>query len=529
MNSILVWFRTDLRTFDNPSVFKALEAAVKDRLPVIALYVLSPSDFTRHKVSAVKIDFILRNLKTLSDKLWTDFKVPLIIESIEKPREVDAVLLRLVSTYGVKKLYFSNEYEVHETKRDLRIEEQLQTRERGVLVFRSDDQVVVPPGLLKSASGNPYSVYSFFKKSWFELVRNRKDLYLNVHDPEKFKQAYLALQTSFHADALKLKPSQVPDSVSGFELDTEKKQYMKKSYPAGEPVAFEKLKNFAEKRIKNYKVDRDIPSIDGTSSLSPYLASGVLSAKYCVVKAMEANHGHLDTGNLGAVTWIQEIIWRDFYKSILFCFPRVCKDKPFKMETINVPWLFDEAQFKAWKEGKTGYPIVDAGMRQLNATGWMHNRLRMIVASFLTKHLLISWQHGEEYFSLNLIDHDFASNNGGWQWAASTGTDSQPYFRVFNPLLQSQKYDPEGKFIRKWVPELEKVPKKFIHDPSAMPKSEFAKLKYPARIVEHESSRKRAIDAFASLKAPKEDAASESKSDDSDMPPIGNKKRKIQK
>ncbi|RKP17893.1 DNA photolyase, FAD-binding/Cryptochrome, partial [Rozella allomycis CSF55] len=225
----------------------------------------------------------------------------------------------------------------------------------------------------------------------------------------------------------------------------------------------------------------------------------------CLNEALIANKGLLDSGNEGAVTWISELCWREFYRHVLFHYPRVCMYQPFKLETKNIKWRDDPEGFEKWCKGETGYPIVDAGMRQLNKTGWMHNRSRMIAAMFLTKDLLIDWRKGEKYFMENLIDGDFASNNGGWQWSASTGTDSQPYFRVFNPLLQSQKNDPDGVFIKKWVPELKGLNKKQIHCPKdCLGASEFKKLNYPLPLVDHDMARKRAIDAFKNLKTDEE-------------------------
>ena len=191
-------------------------------------------------------------------------------------------------------------------------------------------------------------------------------------------------------------------------------------YAAGEDVAQSKLKEFLAKRAATYDKDRDIPSINGTSALSPYLSAGVLSARQCLAAAMSANNNRLESGINGLVIWISELCWRDFYRNILVAFPRVCKNKPFKVDTDKLQWKYDEKALQKWKEGKTGYPIVDAGMRQLNATGWMHNRLRMVTAMFLTKDLLIDWRLGEKYFMENLIDGDFASNNGGWQWVGSS-------------------------------------------------------------------------------------------------------------
>jgi deoxyribodipyrimidine photo-lyase len=359
-----------------------------------------------------------------------------------------------------------------------------------VTIHTFEDLVVVPVKQLKAkSSGRVSTIYSPFKKAWFEYVRTHPDL-LKLCDDVAFTNA-----------KVEVKPDTVPEYLPGFELDPKKKANFAKWYAEGEDVAHTKLNDFAETKMKQYKAQRDFMANDGTSSLSPYLAFGVLSAKQCVVAAKLANDGKLDTGSEGIVTWIQELIWRDFYKHILAEFPHVCMNRPFRKDTERVKWLENTELFQAWCEGRTGYPIVDAGMRQLNETGWMHNRARMITASFLSKHLLTDWRLGEKYFAQHLIDHDFSSNNGGWQWAASTGTDSQPYFRVFNPTLQAERFDSDGAYVCRWVPELKglKNNKSIFSPTAALGAAKVKQMGYVAPIVEHEMARKRAIAAFKSL------------------------------
>lgn len=272
-------------------------------------------------------------------------------------------------------------------------------------------------------------------------------------------------------------------------------------WPSGEKHALSRLKAFIDNRIADYADHRDTPSLGGTSTLSPPLAAGILSPRQCLHAALAANQNRIDSGKNGVVVWIQELIWREFHKSVLVGFPRVSRARAFKQDTERIRWKDDGKAFKAWCEGRTGYPIVDAAMRQLNATGWMHNRLRMITAAFLTKDLLIDWRKGEAYFASRLIDFDLASNNGGWQWSASTGTDAQPYFRIFNPTSQSERFDPDGAFIRKWVPELEDLPAKQIHAPADKAGRDlFSGLDYPDPIVDHAKARDRAIKVFKDLK-----------------------------
>jgi deoxyribodipyrimidine photo-lyase len=235
---------------------------------------------------------------------------------------------------------------------------------------------------------------------------------------------------------------------------------------------------------------------NGTSTLSPYLASGIVSARQCFHYAMIKRH-HA-ASSVGFDTWISELCWRDFYKHILVAFPKVCRNQPFKDETKALKWQQDEVLFTAWCNGKTGYPIIDAAMRQLKKTGWMHNRLRMITAMFLTKDLFIDWRLGERFFMQHLVDGDFSANNGGWQWSASTGNDAVPYFRIFNPVLQSKKFDPDGRFIRQFIPEISHLSDQQIHLPHA--KGQVSQLNYPLPIVDHSLARTFTLSQFNALK-----------------------------
>ncbi|MHC4092761.1 MAG: cryptochrome/photolyase family protein, partial [Planctomycetota bacterium] len=261
-------------------------------------------------------------------------------------------------------------------------------------------------------------------------------------------------------------------------------------------VARRRLRTFVSQRIEHYDEARDFPAKNGTSALSPYLAAGILSPRQCLSAALEANSGRLDSGNKGVTTWISELIWREFYRHVLIGLPRVCMNRPFRSGTDRLPWRCDEGQFHAWCEGRTGVPIVDAGMRQLAQTGWMHNRLRMIAAMFLTKDLFIHWRWGERCFMRHLVDGDFANNNGGWQWSASTGTDAAPYFRIFNPIIQSRRFDGNGDFIRRFVPELRGVPVAAVHEPHS---GSCQSPDYPKPIVDRNTVRERVTKAFRQL------------------------------
>jgi len=268
-------------------------------------------------------------------------------------------------------------------------------------------------------------------------------------------------------------------------------------WPVDDETLSKIVHDFIADKLTSYDDNRDIPSIKGTSGLSPYLALGIVSTKQLLINIQQQYPDILTTSKSKTFTWINELVWREFYRHLISEFPKLSRGDNFNEKYNAVKWRKNEDDFNAWCEGRTGYPLVDAAMLQLKQTGWMHNRLRMVVASFLTKHLLIDWREGEKYFMKHLIDGDLASNNGGWQWAASTGCDAQPYFRIFNPITQSERFDPTGKFIRKYLPELKNVPDKQIHFPHTYIAS-MGKTKdcYWPAIVDHKAARERALAAF---------------------------------
>lgn len=338
------------------------------------------------------------------------------------------------------------------------------------------------PGEIRTkADGSFYTVYTPFKKAcWAHF--NEHGGWEVLPEPASQKKSGVSDDTA-------------PDAAEGFGASGVDPGL----WPGGEAAAHERLTRFVGERIGAYKDARDFPDRDGTSAISPYLSLGVLSPRQCVVPALARNRGRIDGGNEGIVTWIQELLWREFYRHVMVAFPRVCKHRAFRPGFERVAWRDDPAGLEAWKNGRTGYPIVDAAMRCLKRTGWMHNRLRMIVAMFLTKHLLIDWREGERHFMRHLVDGDLASNNGGWQWSASTGTDAQPYFRIFNPVSQSRKFDPDGSFIRRWLPELASLDDALIHEPWVSPLAA-SSIDYPGPIVDQSAGRKRALAAFEAVR-----------------------------
>lgn len=484
-DAVVHWFKCDLRTKDNHALFSAGEKAKEKGVPLVCIYIVSPQDFEAHLTSPVRVDFILRTLEVLKKDLGK-LDIPLYVETVEKRRNVEGRILELLEEWGASHLFTNVEYEVDELRREARLVKTC--LEKGIAMDVLADTCVVSPGELSSGTGKQYSVYSPWFRSWVAHIHSNIALLDLFSPPDKNP----ACARNIFA---KLFETKIPDAPSNKRLtDVERKRF-RSMWPPGEEEAHERLAKFADERIGQYAEKRNFPAQNGTAVLSVHFASGTLSARTAIRTARDHNNTKkLDGGIQGIQTWISEVAWRDFYKHVLAHWPYVCMNKPFKPEYTNIEWEYNNEHFKAWCEGKTGYPIVDAAMRQLNHCGYMHNRCRMIVGSFLAKHLLIDWRMGERYFMEHLVDGDFASNNGGWGFSASTGVDPQPYFRIFNPLLQSEKFDLEGDYIRKWVTELEGVQGKAVHDPYERGAGKEAQKKgYPRRIVDHKESRERCL------------------------------------
>ncbi|RDW82807.1 putative deoxyribodipyrimidine photo-lyase [Coleophoma cylindrospora] len=484
-NAVVHWYKCDLRTKDNKSLHLASQKAKEKGAPLIAMYIVSPQDFEAHLTAPVRVDFILRTLEVLKADL-AKLDIPLYVETIEKRKKIPGRILELLQEWGASHLFANAEYEVDELRREAQMVRDCLDQDIAMDVV--PDTCVVAPGELTSGTGKQYSVYTPWFRAWVAHIHNNTKL-LDLFDaPGKNPST---ARTQFP----KLFNSPIPDAPNNMKLSAEERKKFRAMWPPGEEEAHERLKKFADERIGGYSARRNFPADNWTSSLSVHFASGTLSARTAVRTARDHNNTKkLDGGSEGIKTWISEVAWRDFYKHVLVHWPYVCMNKPFKPEYTNITWEYNQQHFQAWCEGRTGYPIVDAAMRQLNYCGWMHNRCRMIVGSFLAKHLLLDWRMGERYFMEHLIDGDFASNNGGWGFSASTGVDPQPYFRIFNPLLQSEKFDLEGEYIRKWVPELKGVEGKAIHEPYARGSGKLAqKNGYPERIVDHKESRDRCL------------------------------------
>ena len=429
----IFWFRRDLRLHDNAGLYHALKKGKK----VVPVFI-----FDRNILDELedrndrRVEFIHSSLLQIQHMLA-------VVGSTLDARYgfPNEIWKQLVQDYPIADVYTNSDYEPYARQRDAEVAAILKANNISFHNFK--DQVIFEKDEVLKDDGKPYSVFTPYSKKWKATI-NR--VYLDSYPTEKyflnfFRQAERELPS---LDQMNFKPTGT-------------------QFPG---------MNWKKEIIKQYGKQRDFPAIEGTSRLSVHLRFGTISIRELAREAQELSE-----------TFLNELIWRDFYQMIIWHFPHVV-DHAFKPEYDNIRWRNNEKEFEVWCKGETGYPIVDAGMRELNATGFMHNRVRMIVASFLTKHLLIDWRWGEAYFAKKLLDFDLAANNGGWQWAAGTGNDAAPYFRIFNPYLQTKKFDPELKYIRKWVPE-------------------FEELTYPKPIVGHEAARQRCLKAYGeALKKP---------------------------
>ncbi|MDX1901367.1 MAG: deoxyribodipyrimidine photo-lyase [Gammaproteobacteria bacterium] len=462
----MVWFRRDLRIEDNPALSAACQRATAG---VIALFIMTPETWLEHGMAPIQTAFLLENLRTLSTALKKK-NIPLLIREVPAFKNIPALLENLIQSFKVEGIFCNRQYEWDERQRDLAVKQKL--KKLDCRYYEFDDQVIIPPDKILNQQGEPFKVFTPYKRKWLSLAETLYSIPLSSPKQQ--------MKFSIESDV-------IPEASKNFLLPT-----------AGERAAEKRLITFCQKSISHYHISRDFPAKNATSHLSADLALGILSPRQCLSRVMfeEKIVTFNDFFNkTGAAVWVSELIWREFYKMILFQFPRVSRSKAFQLKTDKIPWRHDEKSFKKWCEGMTGFPLVDAAMRQLNETGWMHNRLRMLTAMFLTKILLIDWRWGERYFSTHLIDWDLSANNGGWQWSASTGTDAVPYFRIFNPITQSERFDPNGDFIRQFCPELIDLDSKVIHDPHGYG----LKVQYPLKMVDYKQARLRTLEAFKRL------------------------------
>ena len=512
----LLWFRRDLRLHDNTALAALCERANDNDATVSAVFFLTPEQWQTHDMSLVQLDHIARTLPILANDLHKQLNITLHVQICDSFLDCGESLNALCVANNISCVMANHEYEGNEIERDAQVNQLL--AKNDIEFIRWHDQCILPPKSITTNDDSMYQVFTPFYKKWRHT--------LEVSNIQLHKASAIDSNIDSNKAALKIS-KKAANTVEAIEALSQKavKDYQRSlanntqlnhvdseaqltnardAYPAGEVAACHRLDQFIADDINNYDVSRDVPSLHATSQLSAYLTIGVISPRLCYLqaaKAQEQLHGN-DSDNEDINRWISELAWRDFYRHVLADKPELIQHKAYKHETdIKINWSYNEDDFDAWCTGKTGVPLVDAAMRCLNTTGFMHNRLRMVTAMFLTKDLLIDWRLGERYFMQQLIDGDFASNNGGWQWSASTGTDSAPYFRIMNPFSQAKTHDTDGLFIKTWLPELNDIPASVLHSEDKMRKElaksgKFAKIDYPLPMVEHKAVRQLAIAEF---------------------------------
>ncbi len=469
---LIVWFRRDLRVADNP----ALQAAVATGLPVIPLYILDDArgPWALGGASRWWLHESLRALGADVAKLGA----PLILRRGAAAAVLDAVI-RETQASGV---YWNRCYDPHAMARDKAVKSKLQ--KAGVAAESFNGTLLFEPWEMKTKTGTPFKVFTPFCRTALKAPPPRPPL-----PAPKILRAPKSLPASEPLASWALQPVK-PDWATD----------LRATWTPGETAALTSLDTFRDNAVSDYIANRDVPGITGTSRLSPYLAFGEISAHQVWHRAARWEQGGGVTG------FMRQIIWREFSAHLLYNFPHL-PDRPLRENFAAFPWRRDTDTLEAWRRGLTGYPIVDAGMRELWHTGWMHNRVRMVAASFLVKHLLLPWRAGEDWFWDTLVDADLANNAANWQWVAGCGTDAAPYFRVFNPVLQGEKFDSDGAYVRCWVPELAALPNSFLHKPWELPEAQLQAAgivlgkTYPVPIVDHKTARTRALIAFSQMRA----------------------------
>jgi deoxyribodipyrimidine photo-lyase len=459
------WIRRDLRLADN----QALSVSLAHSREVIPVYVLDPT-LTARYAGTKRLAFLFAGLHQLDADLRARGSRLVVRRGLPA-----RVLCDLLAESGAQTVFAEEDFSPYARRRDEEVSDRLPLRLVGSPVLR-------PPGTVLKADGEPYIIFTPFSRKWKSFPPPRPGDILPA-------------------------PSQLPGppEIQSVPIPAEPALPVTVPFPPGEAEAMRRLSTFTsgpDAPVYRYAQTRDRMDLKGTSVLSPYLRFGMISARQAVAAAYQAIAAAPGSeARQGAETWLTELVWREFYTAILYHFPQV-ESASFRANLQSIAWRNEEDAFAAWCDGRTGYPIVDAAMCQLRQTGWMHNRARMIVASFLVKDLLVDWRWGERYFMQHLVDGDPSANNGGWQWTAGTGTDAAPYFRIFNPVLQGKRFDPQGDYVRRWLPELAKVSGRFIHTPWRMDSAAqrasgcLIDQDYPSPLVDHTHARERTLAAY---------------------------------
>ncbi|WP_438012785.1 cryptochrome/photolyase family protein [Psychrobacter raelei] len=544
--SALMWFRRDLRLHDNTALTllleQVLQASQHTESCLQAVFVITPKQWLAHDMSISQVDLMMRTLTHLTRDLNHKLGMKLSVLQAESYSDSIDVIEAFCVNNHITHVGCNYEYEVNEQQRDTALAKRLS--KLNIKFNQYHDQCILPPNTIKTGDDTLYKVFTPFYKKWQQTLQisppvlydinrlaegdiKQKLTDLNINQASTDTSSTQNTSSTQHTSTMQsIKDSHqsvLQRFTSHYQLSESDADTILESaradYPAGEQVAIDRLNSFVQQDIEEYSLTRDQPALIGTSHLSAYLTLGIISPRSCYLTAnarlesksfadenlvdSESELEIFENNSKGDVErWISELAWRDFYRHVLVDRPNIVKGAAYKKDTDNkLNWSCDNDDFQAWCQGMTGVPLIDAAMRCLNQTGFMHNRLRMVTAMFLTKDLFIDWRLGERYFMQNLIDGDFASNNGGWQWSASTGTDAAPYFRIMNPFSQAKTHDKDAIFIKSWLPELKDLPANILHDENKLRKAlskqgAFAHVNYPLPMVEHKQARRYAIEQF---------------------------------
>ncbi|KAF2150402.1 deoxyribodipyrimidine photo-lyase [Myriangium duriaei CBS 260.36] len=476
--NVLHWFRSkDLRIEDNRGLHAASQKAGEGKGSLLTMYLFSPEDMEWHGTSPARVDFILETLKLMQQQL-AEKNIPLAIVTAEQRSDKVAKVQEFIKNHDISHVYGNYEYEVDELRRDLKLAHQLAEDKEGQTTLQlCHDQTVVEPGTLTTGSGGPHKVFTPYHKAWLAEVGSDPSYLETVAAPEpNDSSAKKEFKTLFDSSI----PS-VPESKE-FPSDDDRKR-IRDLWPAGNAAGMQRLREFLNEKVEDYASTRSNPAADTSSRLSAYFSSGAVSVR----QVLSTVSPKADFSSAGISAWVREVVFREFYRHMLVVAPHNSLNLPQNLKFDFVQWEDDEEGWRKWCEGKTGVPFVDAGMRQLEAEAWMHNRLRMNTASYLRANLLIDYRKGERWFAEKLVDWDLANNTQGWE----------PGYTVFNPVTQAEKNDPKGEYIRRWVPELREVEGKAVFDPyHRLSKEEFEKLGYPEPHVDFDETKRRCMERY---------------------------------
>ncbi|KAE7996950.1 hypothetical protein FH972_001626 [Carpinus fangiana] len=485
--NVLHWFRSkDLRMQDNHALSEASKKAKEVSGSLLTVYMFTPADMEWHGTSPARTDFILQSLKLLKGEL-AEKNIPLAIVTAKERKQKTDTILDFVDRHHVSHVYANYEYEIDELRRDIKVAHGLHDKDVALSILH--DQTVITPGELIGGGGGPLKVYTPYHKAWCATVKAKPTLLDTYPDPSSNDAS---CKTAFK-DLFASKVPQLSDAPSSKQFDSaEHRDRIRKLWPAGHAAGVDRLNKFLKSKVRSYGETRSNPGADSSSRMSPYFSAGLVSPREacsaCLAHNRSAKADFISSSaDIGVSAWVREIVFREFYRHTLIGKPSDSMNMPHNLKFDYVQWETNEDHWQAWCDGQTGMPLVDAGMRQLKAEAWMHNRARMNTASYLRTNLLIDYRRGERWFAQNLIDWDLANNTQGWE----------PSYTVFNPVSQAERNDPDAEYIKRWVPELKNLQGKEIFDPSArMSAKEFAKLEYPKPIVDWKKTKAIALETY---------------------------------